>query len=250
MSVYDLCVNPQDPLLIRGWDLSKHALLPELFAVITDICDGSQVTGLITSMSVNMGSQWDSKMSQDNIDDKIPWSAILQTGGLGQVVDLDIIKAFKGRTHFTKDQTRQIWVGTSPIAIEMELEFVAHENPLQEVSGAVALLQRMSLPTIKESLVDSYQTVINETINSIRSGQTPDLATLNTILGYIPTEITVSVFDDLFDSKYLITDVSYSDSEMLRGSQKGEDTKSNLKQSVSVSFISTTSLNKQDVIVH
>ena len=242
---YDLCVDQNDPLLVRGWDIENTTLSPHLFAIFTDICNGGQVNGLLTSINVGIGSEWDSKMSQDNIDDKVSWSSILQTGGLGQVVDADIIKAFKGRTHFTKDQTRQIWTGTSPVDINIEVAFVAITNPLQEVASAIALLQRMTSPTIKDSLVDSYKDVLNATINGIRDGKAPQPSELNNILGFIPSEITISVLDELFDAKYILMSVDYSDGDILRNKDGVM-----MAANVSLQFKSTTSLNKADIYVH
>ena len=114
-----ICVNgtPDDAVPERaGWVDIGH-MNPWLFCTITDFCDGREVIGKITSISTSQSSDYETKMAQDNIDDKVPWTAILQTGGLGQIVDNALVEAFRGRTHYTKSQTRLVWTGTSPVDI-------------------------------------------------------------------------------------------------------------------------------------
>jgi len=242
--IYDICGGDDADYLEAGWDLSKTNKAKELFVVITDSCDKTKVIGLIESWGVTVNSSWEAKMAQDNIDEKMPFTSILQTGGLGQVVDSELVEAFKGRTHFTKAQTRQIWTAIAPLSFTLEVSFVAIQSPVNEVIGAIQLLQRMASPVIKEDLIDSYKTVLQETINGIRSGTVPDAGTLNTILGYIPNELTVDLFDKYYSNvKYILTDVSFTDADMLLH----HESRTSIKQNVSLSFTSTTSVNKEDI---
>lgn len=225
-----------------GW-LDRGTLSPHLFCTVTDHIEEREVVGIITDISESLSSSWANKFEQDNIDDKTPWSAMLQAGSMGQITDSDIIEAFKGRTHYTKAQTKQIWTGTSPLNISLTLSFVAFRNGANEVDRAISFLQQMTSPILKESLIDSYKNVYNETINSIRSGVKPDSATLDTILGYIPNNITLSMFENVYVTEYILMNVDVSDSSILR-TKEGD----RVAQSVSLSFESVQSLNKEDIV--
>ena len=237
---YDLCMEEGDPIKV-GW-VDQGDLNKELFAEITDKCLGYTVVGYLASLDVSHSASWESKMAQDNIDDKIPWTAILQTGGLGQVLDSDIVEAFKGRTHFTKSQTRQVWTDTAPLNVSMTLLFIAFKDAKQEVELPTVILEKMISSEIKESLTDSYKNVINETINSIQAGEIPSLESIDDILGYIPNELNIYPLDRKYKARWIINDVSYSDSEVLIDGYG-----SKVIREVTLGITSTTSLNKSDI---
>jgi len=238
------CVNgvPDDAVPQRsGWVDTGH-LNDWLFCTITDFCDNIEVVGKIISISTSQSSQWTTKMEQDNVDDKLPWTAILQTGGLGQIVSSDLIEAFRGRTHYTKSQTRLVWTGTSPVDIQLEVEFLAIKNPDLEVGTPIQWLRKMVAPELKESLIDSYKDVISSTVSNISAGIKPDINELDNILGYTPHPITLSIFEYVFATDYYMTSISISDSEMLI-IKDGHS----IKQVASMSFMSIDALNKTDI---
>jgi len=243
--VEEKCVNgvPNDAVPRRsGWVDTGH-LNDWLFCTITDFCGNIEVVGKIISMSTSQSSQWTTKMEQDNIDDKLPWTAILQTGGLGQIVSSDLVEAFKGRTHYTKSQTRLVWTGTAPIDIQLEVEFLAIKDPDLEVGTPIQWLRKMVAPELKESLIDSYKDIISSTISGISAGVKPDIGELDNILGYVPHPITLSIFDYVFATEYYMTSIDVSDSEMLI-IKDGHS----IKQVASMSFMSVDALNKTDIL--
>ena len=225
-----------------GW-IDRGVLSEYLFCTITDHENDREVVGKIANHSEVVTSMWQSRMEQDNMDDKTPWTALLQSGGLGQISDSFLVEAFKGRTHYTKAQTKQIWTGSAPIQLELELEFVALSNPAVEVGQPLPFLQMMVSPQLKPSFIASYTPIINETITSLQSGVAPDPSILNDILGFIPNEVTVTLYEHLFVAQYIITSCSSSDSEMLI--HKNGD---KIKRTISLSLSSTESLNKDDIV--
>jgi len=243
--VEEKCVNgvPNDAVPQRsGWTDTGH-LNDWLFCTITDFCDNREVVGKIISMSTSQSSQWTTKMEQDNVDDKLPWTAILQTGGLGQIVASDLVEAFKGRTHYTKSQTRLVWTGTAPVDIQLEVEFLAIKDPDLEVGTPIQWLRKMVAPQLKESLIDSYKDVISSTISNISAGVKPDIDKLDDILGYTPHPITLSIFEYVFLTEYYMTSISVSDSEMLIVKDGYS-----IKQIASMSFMSVDALNKTNIL--
>jgi hypothetical protein len=59
------------------------------------------------------------------------------------------------RTLTSDLNTRQIYDGSEPPSIELELFFVAFENPAIEVEGAIQALKQMALPALKTLPTDS-----------------------------------------------------------------------------------------------
>ena len=227
-----------------GW-VNSGDVANFLFCSITDFCLGVEVIGKVVSVSESLTSQWDTKMAQDNLDDKLPFSHILQSGGLGDIVDSDIIKAFKGRTHYTKSQTQLVWVGTAPVNISLELEFMAINDTALEVEIPIQMLKKMVVPELKENLIGTYKDAISDTISAISNGTKPDENTLDSIMGYVPNFVSVSIFEHVYDieTNYILTDVSYSDGDMLRY-KNGDRT----RQVVSLTFQTEKSVNKTDII--
>lgn len=226
-----------------GW-LDIGYLNESLFCTITDYCNGLEVIGKLTSISHGVDSDWSPEMAQDNIDDKVPFMAYLQTGAGAEITDATIIDAFKGRTAYTKQQSELVWKGTSPINVSLTLEFMALRNTALEVENAITALMKMVLPVIKPSIIAEFKDVISATISAISNGGTSgeDFSQLDNILGYIPNKVVVSCLTDKYSTEWYLASVNVSDSEIIR--HKNGDM---IRQSVDLELVSVSGLSKEDI---
>lgn len=98
------------------------------------------VIGYISEGTAEMlQSQWESPFEQDTVG-----SIAEKASGLAQ--------ATSGRTSKTKFNSQQVWHGTLPVSLTLNLQFKAYSDAQNEVDMAIAHLKAMASPEVNEKL--------------------------------------------------------------------------------------------------
>lgn len=221
-----------------GWT-DYRGMSPYLFAHITDTKTNETVIGLMTSKSISVNSEYMSKFEEDNADEKLPFTAILQTGGIEKVTGLDFASVFEGRTHYTKQQSLQVWTSISPLEISLEVAFRATKDAFTEVTLPIQKLRQFLSPILKESLTEAHKKQIEETIK--KKDKKGITEYLEGVLGHVPNRIALGFLGNFFNEKYRLLSVSES-VDKVRIDKFGNQ----VYQTVSLEFRSDRSLNKED----
>ena len=248
-----------------GWQSSTIGTLNQNLFVEFRALDTSAefligVRGRLISYSDSLSNNWDSKMEDSNLDNRLSTvSASLQAGlQSGEIADAlgvvgsatsgttsdvankakSLASEFKGKTLITKASTTQIWTGSPPHQVDLEVEFKAFSNSYLEVDGAIAALYKMATPKLKDSIVKSAKEALDE---YQKSGEAT--TALKSLLGEIPPDISVSFLGKNYGSVYKIDSISRSSEDKIMIDNTGN----NVYQKVSISLSSKQSLNRDDI---
>lgn len=139
--------------------------------------DLSIVQALFLDGDQNIESQWQTPFENSNPEQKLPTlMASIQSGQLsntlGVVADAvgldsvtqsmqDGLKSLKNKTNLTKVNTRQVFLSTASVRLNITIGFVAISDAKAEVENQISLLQQWALP---QSLAS--ESVINGSIQS------------------------------------------------------------------------------------
>lgn len=124
--------------------------------------EGLYVVAPLTDASCELTQNWTSPFEQSGVDQSAPYlTAMLQTGGLSQVVDAvgsalgfegdggmanEALKQAQGRSSVTKLNSTQIFSGMPPVKFSVTALFRAWSNARDEVERPMEKLVEWSLP--------------------------------------------------------------------------------------------------------
>ncbi|NUF44940.1 hypothetical protein [Acinetobacter pittii] len=165
--VYDFSPVQSDWGVLNPMLLGKIALCDKEGTAL----EGPTVTGIAMNADITIESQYNSPFESSNPQSRLPvLMGMLQSGDWVNTVDKVFgnigigdggsqlsdevkgkLKQLEGRSNFTKVNSTQIYVSSTPIRINLVLFFEAWANALHEVEHQIATLQQWSMP---ESLSD------------------------------------------------------------------------------------------------
>ncbi|WP_343597689.1 hypothetical protein [Acinetobacter sp.] len=195
---------PTDGLSIIYENISPHlvALIRPCDDEGNDIPNESTVYGIFVDGDQNFESSWQTPFENSNPEHKLPTlMASIQSGqmvdSLGTVskaikdfsdtaADLvdpllstlkDQASSLKGKTNLTKVNTRQIFLSTQSLRLNLTLYFAAYADAKIEVENQISLLQQWALPQTlsKDSL---SQNVINHGLEGLFPSVIPPYVSL------------------------------------------------------------------------
>jgi len=258
-------------LPVLGWqDATIGELNKNLFCTIrsTDPISAEflvGVRGLITSYSDSFGNNYDSRMEDTNIDNRLSTiAASLQSGEAAETAAVlgslggnvggqagglisqagsaaqNFLSQFQGKTMVTQKSTMVIWTGAQPFSCNITLSFQANTSTYLEVDGAYMALARMATPELKESMPKAAKEALDEYQKSKNAG-----AALKSLLGEIPPNISISILGKHFMGEFKIDNISR---EVGDGDKMLIDnTGGNITTSVSLTVTSTKVLNRSQI---
>lgn len=166
---------------------SDWGMLSEIFLGKISLCDkagkslgGSVVTGIAMDADLSIEGQYNSPFESSNPENRMPvLMGMLQSGDWVNTVDKvfggmvnglggdsvglsddvkDKMNQLEGRSNFTKVNSTQIYVSSSPVRLNVVLFFEAWKDALHEVEHQIASLQQWALPEelSDDSLISSF----------------------------------------------------------------------------------------------
>lgn len=160
---YDFSPKESDWGLLSPMLLGKIALCDKEGTAL----GGPSVSGIAIDADITMESQYSSPFENSNPESRLPvLMGMLQGGDWVNTADKvfgkiglssgdgnplsdavkDKLKQLEGRSNFTKVNSTQIFVSSSPVRINIVLFFEAWANALHEVEHQIATLQQWTLP--------------------------------------------------------------------------------------------------------
>jgi hypothetical protein len=166
------------------------------------------VKGLFVDGDQNIESQWQTPFENSNPEQKLPTlMAGLQSGQISDVMGslsekikkasstaaeiLDPVTGYlqskaesvRGKTNLTKVNTKQIFLSTASIRLNLTLAFIAIKDPKVEVENQISLLQQWALPvsladdgliggSIKQGSLDPFPSTIPPFVSLTLHGKT------------------------------------------------------------------------------
>lgn len=241
-------------LPIFGWQASNiGSLHRDLFVEFRALDESSDfligVRGRILSVSESLTNNWDSRMEDTNLDNRLSSASAGLQAGLqsGELADAtgevspelgESLSIFKGKTLITKASTQQIWTGSPPQQIDIEIEFKAISNSYMEVTGAYSALMRMATPMLKDSLVKSAK----EALDKYQADKNA-VDAAKSLLGEIPPDISVSIQGKHYGTTYKIDSISTQTEDKVMIDNTGN----HVYRKVSVSLSSKKILTRDEI---
>lgn len=157
---------PQSSVSLLYDNISSHLVatitaLDSTKEALPALGDGT-VKGLFIDGDQNIESQWQTPFENSNPEQKLPTlMAGIQSGELSntlgavaEAVGLDGVtqklqdglSGLRGKTNLTKINTRQVFLSTASIRLNLTLAFIAIKDPKVEVEDQISLLQQWALP--------------------------------------------------------------------------------------------------------